>query len=126
MQATLPANLQGALERGARLGYVAKGLVYLIVGGFAFLAALGRGDGATDTHGALQVLLTQPFGRVLLALCALGLLGYGLWRLTMAARDPERRGGSGESLARRGGYAISCATNLALAAFAGSLALPRA
>ena len=127
MQATLPVDHREALERGARLGYAAQGVVYLIVGGLAFLAATGRGGGTTDTRGALQSLLSQPFGRVLLALAALGLLGYALWRVLMGVRDPER-GGSGDgrkqALARRAGYFASGAANLGLAAFAGGLALP--
>ncbi len=126
MQATLPVDHREALERGARLGYAAQGVVYLIVGGLAFLAATGRGGGTTDTRGALQSLLSQPFGRVLLALAAVGLLGYALWRVLMGVRDPERGGGDGrkQALARRAGYFASGAANLGLAAFAGGLALP--
>lgn len=121
-----PIDRHDALEKGARLGFAARGLVYAIVGGFAFLAAFGHGGGTTDTQGALRVLLSQPLGKLLLALVGLGLVGYAVWRLVMGVRDPERRVGEngGAALARRAGYVVSGIANLALAAFAGSLALP--
>lgn len=119
-----PVDHREALERGARLGYVARAVVYLIIGGFAFLAAIGRGGGTTDSRGALQILLTQPFGKVLLFFIALGLVGYGVWRVLMGVRDPERTGSTGQRAARRAGYVVSGLVNLALALFAASLALP--
>jgi hypothetical protein len=45
VQATLPVDHREALERGARLGYAAQGVVYLIVGGLAFLAASAAAAG---------------------------------------------------------------------------------
>ena len=50
------------IERLARLGYAAKGLVYVLVGFLALRTALGRGGEITDSEGALRTLLDQPFG----------------------------------------------------------------
>jgi len=68
------------LERLARLGYVSKAVIYAIVGVLAILTAVNRGGRVTDTSGALRVVLTQPFGRMLLAVLAVGLCGSAPWR----------------------------------------------
>ena len=68
----------------ARSGYAARGLVYLVVGGLAVLAALGQGGQTTDPQGALTTLLTQPFGKILLGIVALGLVAFGIYSLIEA------------------------------------------
>jgi hypothetical protein len=95
------------IERLARFGYAAKGAVYGIVGLLAALAAFGAGGKTTDTQGALQTILTQPFGKVLLGLVAIGLLGYVLWRFVQAIKDPENKGTDAKGLAQRLGYAVN-------------------
>ncbi|MFB2835863.1 DUF1206 domain-containing protein [Floridanema evergladense] len=80
------------VEKLARLGLIAKGIVYSIVGVLAAQAAFGTGGKTTDTAGALQTIVTQPFGKFLLALVAVGLLGYMLWRFLQAFLDPEDKG----------------------------------
>ena len=80
------------LELLARLGYASKAIIYAIVGVFAVLAALNRGGAITDTTGALRVVLTKPFGNTLLILLAVGLCGYGAWRLLDAFVNPDRDG----------------------------------
>ena len=77
----------------ARFGYAAKGVVYMVVGGLALAAALGRGGSSSpDQRGALRTILEQPFGQVLLGAVAVGLFGYALWRFVMAAEDTEGDG----------------------------------
>jgi Domain of Unknown Function (DUF1206) len=78
-----------AFEKLARLGYAAKGIVYFVVGLLAAQAAVGVGGQTTNTSGALQEIVTQPFGKLLLSLVAIGLVGYVLWRLVQAVLDPE-------------------------------------
>lgn len=80
------------VEKFARFGLVAKGIVYSIVGFLAAQAAFGAGGRTTDSAGALQTIVTQPFGKFLLALVAVGLLGYMLWQLIDAFLDPENKG----------------------------------
>jgi hypothetical protein len=73
------------LEWLARAGLVARGVVYAVVGLLAIKVALGDGGKTTSQQGALATIAKQPFGTVLIALLAIGLLGYAAWRLTRAA-----------------------------------------
>ena len=111
----------GQLALLARSGYAARGVVYLIVGGLAVLAAFGQGGQTTDTKGALTTLLTQPFGKVLLAIVAGGLIGYALWRVVQALADVDHHGTDPKGLAIRGGLLVSAVTHTLLAVFALSL-----
>ena len=95
------------VERLARLGYLAKGIVYAIVGILAVQAALGTGGKTTNAKGALGAIAAQPFGKFLLVLLVIGLLGYVVWRFIQAIKDPEHRRNDPQSLGRRIGSAIS-------------------
>jgi hypothetical protein len=95
------------VERLARLGYAAKGFVYVIVGVLAVQTVIGQGGKTTDTQGALGTIAAQPFGQLLLVLVTLGLIGYMVWRFVQAFKDPEHKGHDAKGLARRVGYGIS-------------------
>ncbi len=105
------------VERLARLGYAAKGLVYFIVGLLAAQAAFGSGGKTTDSNGALETILTQPFGKFLLGIVTLGLIGYAIWRLVETILDPEHSGQeiNAKRIATRLGYAFSAIAYFSLA-----------
>ena len=108
----------------ARSGYAAKGVVYMVVGGLALAAALGRGgSSAPDQRGALRTILEGPFGQVLLGLVAVGLFGYALWRFVMAAQDTEGDGSDAKGVVKRTGYAVSGLVYAGLAVAAAGLVL---
>jgi len=69
----------------SRAGFVARGLIYGIVGVLALKLALGQGGKLTNQQGALHTVAQQPFGKILLGLVAAGLGGYALWRFVRAA-----------------------------------------
>ena len=104
----------------ARAGYASRGVVYLVVGGFALLAAFGPAP-TKDSEGALAVLLGQPFGHALVLLMIAGLVGYTLWRLVQSLADTDDHGWSAKGIAVRGGLLGSAATHAALALYAASL-----
>ena len=103
------------IERLARVGYVAKAVLYATIGALAAAAAIGSGGGATDTRGAMATVLEAPFGRVLLIAVALGLLGYAAWRVVEGVADPERRGRDVKALAVRTSYVTRGVVHLGLA-----------
>ncbi len=78
----------------ARVGLVAKGVSYGIVGVLAIGVATGAGGKATSRQGALQQLAGSMFGVVMLVLLTLGFAAYALWRFIQAAtaaEDDERK-----------------------------------
>jgi hypothetical protein len=92
------------IERLARCGYAAKGVVYIVAGGLAVLAALGSGGEVTDARGAMRSIARQPFGGVLLGVVAFGLVAYVLWRWVQSITDADRKGKSLKGVALRAGY----------------------
>ena len=88
----------------ARTGYVSKGVVYLTIGVLAVQEALGAGGEAAGPGGAMHSIESQPFGRIMLALLAFGLVGYALWKLMQGIMDPDDKGSDTHSILRRIGY----------------------
>jgi hypothetical protein len=73
-----------AFEWLSRAGFVARAVVYAIIGVLALKLAFGYGGKLTSQQGALHTVAHQPFGKLLLTLVAIGLGGYSLWRLVRA------------------------------------------
>lgn len=89
-------RVQKTLAAFVRLGYLAKALVYILVGVLALKLAIGaRGGRITDPGGSLYVVLGQPFGQTLLIVLAAGLLTYASWQIVRAifGWDHQRHAG---------------------------------
>ena len=110
------------IEPLARAGLGTRGLVYLIIGGFAVFAAFGPSR-AEGTEGAFTTILSQPFGQILLGLVALGFVGFAVWRFVQAYFDTDGHGAGGKGLAIRGGMVGSGLVHVALALVAAGMVL---
>jgi hypothetical protein len=92
----------GWYEALARVGLVAKGVSYGLVGVLAIGVAAGIGGEATSRQGALKQLAGSAFGAVLLVLLALGFAAYALWRFVQAAATSD--GDEQKKWGKRAGY----------------------
>lgn len=111
------------LEPLAQIGYATKGFVYLLIGVLAFQAAINMGGSTEGTRGAILTIGDSPFGQVLIAMTALGLFGYALWRFVEAWLDPHGEGSDAKGIAKRGGYATSGLVYLGLAVWSAWIVL---
>lgn len=84
-QAQRAAN-STAVSAGARAGFVARGVIYVLIGVLSLRIAFSDGGGKqADRGGAIAEIADQPFGTVLLWLLGIALAGMALWRLSEAA-----------------------------------------
>lgn len=92
----------------ARIGLLAKGVSFAIVGILAIKLAVGDGGKATSRQGALQSLAHHWFGKVLLILLAAGFAAYAIWRFVQAyaerEKDEHEAKGEAKKWGKRAGY----------------------
>lgn len=81
----LDREKQSWIVRISRFGIAARGVVLTIIGFFLIQAARqSNPNQAKGLDGALQSLAQQPFGKILLALVAFGLVAYGVYMLVLS------------------------------------------
>ena len=82
-----------AIHKIARLGFYAKGFLFLVVGSLAIMLAVGFREGRiADPTEALSVIANKPFGTILLVAFAIGAGGHGLLNLLRAIADVDNAG----------------------------------
>ena len=122
----IPAPPPQWVQRFAKAGLTAKGLVYCLVGILAFMAAFelgGKSAEGSDKTGVFQFVLEQSYGRILLALIAIGLACYTIWRLTEALKGGNNNNNTAKNIGKRIRYAFSGLVYGSLAYYAASLVL---
>jgi Domain of Unknown Function (DUF1206) len=109
------------VERAGRVGLVAKGVSYALIGILAIQIPLGQGGQATDRQGALRQVASESWGPAALIALAVGFACYAVWRVIEALVDRQHDGKDPKGLAKRGRslglgvlYAASAAAALAL------------
>lgn len=103
------------METLMRLGYVARGLVYGVIGVLAFQVAIGAGGALTDAEGAIVALGQTQLGGVVLYGVLVGLIGYALWGVIRAVFDPLHEGTGAKGILERVGFAVSGVSYMLLA-----------
>jgi Domain of Unknown Function (DUF1206) len=108
-----------ALELLERLGYLVRGALYAVMGLLALRIVLSVAGGqTTDLTGSLVVLVTNPMGKLVLIVVAVGLAAYSLWGFTRAIYDPLHRGSDASGYMARLGFVTSALSYGAIVIFA--------
>jgi len=106
-----------------RAGYAGRGLIYLVVAILSLLA-IWRGSTPGGTGEAMASLERAWWGIALLALIAIGLAAYGVWRLVAAFWDLEAHGSDAKGIVARLGQVVTGIIHLGLAFTAAAILMP--
>lgn len=87
----------------SRIGFSAKGAVYILIGLISMLAAIGIGN-KNGQQGALASVASKPYGEIILWLIVLGLTGYITWLITQVLMEPVHDGSGYKGFFIRIGY----------------------
>ena len=112
-----------AFEVLTRVGFVARGAIYAIIGVLAIQVAIHAGNEPTSQAGAMQTIQKQPLGHWLLIAVAIGLGAYAAWRFVQAYAGHGPEGGGDQSTFGRIAAAGSGCAYAALCVLAVSILL---
>lgn len=115
----MPQELR--FEMLAKLGYAARGIVFLLVAALALFSSVVGGE--ADSKSAISSLLDQPFGKIWVGLIGIGLFCFVAWRFAQALADSDGHGTDGKALVIRASLLGSAVTYIGLGAYALSQAI---
>jgi hypothetical protein len=95
-----------------RMGYAARGLVYILLG---YLALGASADVSSGPEASFEALQDIPFGAGALYMAAVGLLAYAIYKFIAAIGDLEHHGADAKAVAQRIGYMASGVAHTVLA-----------
>lgn len=95
-----------------RVGYAARGVVYVLLG---YLALSSAGQTSAGPQASFDFLQDVPLGSAVLYVTAVGLLAYALYKLMAALSDLEQKGSDAKGTAQRLGYGASGLAHVVLA-----------
>jgi hypothetical protein len=114
-----PATKRQVISPVARLGLMARGFIYLLIGVLSLLVAIGHSSAETDQWGAMQQLNRGTAGHIFLWVVGAGLAGYSLWRFSEAlfgvAGEERKAGPRLKSFFRGCAYALIAASAIQIA-----------
>lgn len=111
----IAAEAKPWVKKVAQVGYVAKGIVYVLLGLLAFMAAFelsGQDNTQATQTGTIRFVKELPAGILLLLLLSIGLLCYSVWRGIQTFYSPD---GEHKKWTKRLRYLFSGLAYLALA-----------
>lgn len=95
------------IKKMARTGFVTKGMVYVLTGVLALLAAFNLGGQKAGKLQVIEFLENQPFGKVIVGALGIGLCCYALWRFIQSVQNPENISSDTQGKIKRISFFIS-------------------
>ena len=123
MSYRLSFNRSHWIDRAARFGHLATGLVYITVGVVAFIAVADVRTRPADAQGALQLVFSAGPGIAILIWIAAGLTADFVWQFVRGITNADMAAEGLKGFAERAGWMLSGCIHLGLAVSALKLAL---